>query len=303
MLRTLGTQPAVRPRKSSVAAELVPAPTEAEDLRPRVLLVEDNVVNQRVAVSLVSKRGYRVDVAQNGFEAIEATSKVCYVAVLMDCQMPKLDGYATTQHIRKREGDGARTPIIAMTANANAGDREKCLAAGMDDYVAKPVVGEELDRVLRQWAPLPGSARITTRRRSNPKTPRRDSKRPPAAAGSGDAAIDKTILDRLRSVQRPGDSDLVSEVIELFLGELPRRVDALRAAAGTGDHDALGRTAHTLKGSAGQVGATILSSLCGALERAVRARAAGFSAVEHVDAIGREAERVRAALDAERSSA
>ncbi|HVY49331.1 MAG TPA: response regulator, partial [Minicystis sp.] len=175
LIRTLGAaSPTDKPpRRSSSRAPAVDP--DVDEARPRILLVEDNAVNQRVASMMVAKRGYAVDVAHDGFEAIEAAKKRPYVAVLMDCQMPKLDGYATTAYIRRQEAEGRRTPIIAMTANANPGDREKCLAAGMDDYVAKPVAAAELDRVLKHWAPLP--AAMKPARRTPSVRPRRDSKR------------------------------------------------------------------------------------------------------------------------------
>ena len=118
-----------------------------------MLVVEDNHVNQLVAVGILEHLGYSTEVAGNGLEALTSWSRTVFGAVLMDCQMPEMDGYDATREIRRLEGNGPRTPVIAMTAGVTEGERERCLLAGMDDYVSKPVSPSELDATLTRWLP------------------------------------------------------------------------------------------------------------------------------------------------------
>jgi CheY-like chemotaxis protein len=144
-LQDLGTLPGTRPATGSPAI-----PTELGTSRDRILIAEDNAINQKVIERMVQKLGYPVDLVANGREAIDALAGWSYSLIFMDCQMPEMDGFEACREIRKLDG-GAHIPIIAITANAMKGDRERCLAAGMDDYVSKPFKQEDLRVVIERW--------------------------------------------------------------------------------------------------------------------------------------------------------
>ncbi len=218
--------------------------------RARILVAEDNIVNQKVAVSQLEKLGYRADIVANGLEAVEAVSRVSYALVLMDCQMPEMDGLEATALIRKREGEQAsrRLPIIAMTANAMRGDREKCLAAGMDDYLAKPAKLEQLEAALTRWL----SDRSTPGEQKEPV--------PPARQESVHECVDAAVLAELR--QLDSSCGLLSALITNFLKDVPNCLAGLRDALRQGDGQALARVAHELNGSSGNLGVRNMRQLC-----------------------------------------
>jgi PAS domain S-box-containing protein len=196
--------------------------------RDTLLVVEDNVVNQRVIEAMLVKRGYAVEHAANGREALTLLSMRSYALVFMDCQMPEMDGYAATAAIRAREQDGQRLPIVAMTAHAMKGDRERCLAAGMDDYLSKPLRPDELDAALER--------RLGARAAAAPKATR-------AAEAAGDPF--QALLDEARMrVFRVDYPEIVPQLIELFVESTPPLIDELRAGVNRGDGRprALGRS-------------------------------------------------------------
>lgn len=231
----------------------------------RLLLAEDNIVNQKVAVRMLEKLGYRVDVVANGEEALSAVHRQPYDAILMDCQMPEMDGYTATQEIRRREGKGKRIPIIAMTANTMKGDREHCLNAGMDDFIPKPVKAEILQEVLREWI------KLNLEPESSTETPKPE---PPATALTSDTpvaiqdtpSLDQQTLQDLRELGGEDDPEFLNSIIEQFLIDLPTHAAAIQDAMTRQDAQALMKAAHALKGSCRNIGATILSEVCGTLE-------------------------------------
>lgn len=156
LISILNSQP--RSAQAEEEQEAKPELASAQDPEPqlehenvRLLLAEDNLINQKVARKLIKKLGYRVDMVMNGAEAIDAIAREEYDLVLMDCRMPELDGYEATRRIRNDEGESGRIPIIALTANAMKGDREKCLEAGMDGFISKPLRAADLSAALAQW--------------------------------------------------------------------------------------------------------------------------------------------------------
>jgi two-component system, sensor histidine kinase and response regulator len=241
-------------------------------LRARVLVVEDNPVNQKVAVRMLERLGYKADIAANGLEALEALSRIPYAAVLMDVQMPEMDGYEATKEIRRREREGPEdrhTPILAMTANAMQGDREEALEAGMDDYVSKPVTAQELESVLRRWVSEEApedTSEDTSEEIQQPDTSETTSGDSYVEEDSEDESLDRTMLDGLRELEGEGEPDIVNELIELFLKDVLLQLTALRKAVDSGDVDSLKSIAHTLKGSCACIGAVRMVGLCMLLE-------------------------------------
>ncbi|MBC7455015.1 MAG: response regulator [Massilia sp.] len=225
--------------------------------RGSVLLAEDNPVNRLVATSMLARLGLHVMVANNGAEAVALASSRQVDLILMDCQMPVMDGYQASAVIRQHQAGAARRlPIIALTANAMAGDREKCLAAGMDDYLSKPYTLAEFDAVLGRWLAPTGA----------PPWSDRGAQDAQGAQGARQRAINVTVLEQLRELDPAGGSALIREVLHIFLDSSAATLCQMEQAVTTGDSDGLWRGAHMLKSSAANVGADTLSRLFGALE-------------------------------------
>jgi two-component system sensor histidine kinase/response regulator len=235
----------------------------ADTARPlRLLLAEDNAINRKVATGLLEKRGHTVVPAANGKLALEALARESFDIVLMDVQMPEMDGFEATRLQRERESiDGTRVPIIAMTAHAMAGDREKCLAAGMDDYVSKPIDAHKLVEALARWA-----VQVAATPESEPS----EAKDPAQPSGVRKASLApaKEPLERSEVLARlDGDEELMREVLELFIGEAPLLTVAVVAAVKDENAQAVERAAHTLKSCVGQLGAERACQLAQSLEQ------------------------------------
>jgi CheY-like chemotaxis protein/HPt (histidine-containing phosphotransfer) domain-containing protein len=255
-----------------------------------LLLVEDNSMNQLVATSLLAKLGYEVEVASNGIEALEAMADAEYDAVLMDCQMPEMDGYAATREIRRREGGTRHTPVIAMTAAAMQGDRDACIAAGMDDYLTKPIRPRELAEALMQWIDSAGPSRPVAEPAAAPEP----APAPAPSEGDDAARLDGERLSILRELD-DGDGVLIASIVDEFTAESGRQLDLLRAAVADGDPQAMEQAAHSMKGSSANLGATRLAELTAQLEALGRARTFA-DAPPLIDEVARELERVAVAL-------
>ncbi len=222
-----------------------------------ILIVEDNPVNQKVARMQVERLGYLTQIAENGLEAVKAFGQHKYSLILMDCQMPLMDGYQATAEIRRVEANLGRIPIIAMTANEMQGEREKCLAAGMDDYLTKPVKSEQLAKHISLWLENP----VKTPQNAIPPT---------VMAEMPDtedlATLDPSILESFRDLQLPDEPDLVTDLIDLFIKDSTNRINLLTDAANRSDTPTIKAQAHNFKGSAGNIGAFKLAKLAKSME-------------------------------------
>ncbi len=263
----LGDQPVHVPERGVGQSEFDPEMASRHPLR--ILLAEDNVVNQKVALRILGQLGYRADLAANGLEAIDAVGRQAYDVVLMDVQMPELDGFEASREINRRWSRDQRPRIVAMTANAMQGDRELCVAAGMDDYVAKPIRVEELvaaiersprrsDAPARGGLAVPGSGDGVAPAWS-PESPRSDA---PVAD-----AIDRSAFDRLAASMGVA---FAAELLDTFVEDARDLTATLRRALAGADIDAFRRAAHSLKSTGETVGATRLAALARQLEAQAR---------------------------------
>ena len=239
-----------------------PTPMARRDFRhARILLVEDNPVNQAVARAMLERMECHVDLAENGAQAVAAQERSPYDLILMDGQMPEMDGYEASRRIRQREtrsgGDGAapHVPIVAMTAHAMQGDREGFLEAGMDDYLSKPFTRAQLSEIVTRWLAesLPTDTAESLDVHSDDDV--------------GVKSIDHTALDQIRELSRADSPDLLSKVITLYVGSSSQLVAQVLEAVETGDTEALRRAAHDLRASSAHLGATRLSAFCRKLEQ------------------------------------
>ncbi|MGE3492115.1 MAG: CHASE domain-containing protein [Vicinamibacterales bacterium] len=251
----------------------------------RLLIAEDNLVNQKVAVLALGQLGYDTDVVSDGAQAVEAYRHGSYSCILMDCQMPEMDGYQAATEIRRIEGNRQRIPIVAMTAHAMKGDREKCLMAGMDEYVSKPLKPRELQVVLERFMAA--------------GEPSEAAEQPVAAqVAVGDTEIppplDLAVLSMLREWRQPGGPDPVADLTLAFVQDATSRFANLREALAAGDELAARKAAHSLKGMSGAIGANHLSSLSSELEHAPP----GAMDVARLAVLEREFTRVQQALAA-----
>ncbi|GAA1763370.1 hypothetical protein GCM10009712_10000 [Pseudarthrobacter sulfonivorans] len=259
---TAVVRPAANPGPAVVGPAANPGPA-----RGRILVVEDNEVNQLVARATVTKFGFDVDVVANGAEAVDATRATPYAAVLMDCHMPVMDGFEATRAIRSRDGQHRHLPIIAMTAGALDGDRERCLAAGMDDYLSKPVDAAELDAALTRWVPEQAAQLLAvTGSAPGSATGNAPAGVPDAVTEVRQPSVDPDRLAILRSLGPEDGLGLLPAATAAFRKDVPARLAALHEAVTNGGGPALARAAHALRGAAANIGATAVATLCGELE-------------------------------------
>jgi len=248
----------------------------------RVLLAEDNPVNRELAVAMLEAASLQVMLAHDGREAVSAAAAGGIDLILMDCQMPEMDGFAATQAIREAQAPGdARIPIVALTANAMEGDRERCLEAGMDDYLSKPFKPLQLYAMLARW--LPSAASVVEAPPANPIVQQVNAA----------TTLEIGALEQIRTLGG-GDADrLLDKIVRLYCESVPPMLTSMQEAASKGDHVALQRAAHALKSSSQNVGAARFAQLCRDLETAARSGTIRF---DRLAALEFEFDSVRRAL-------
>lgn len=234
----------------------------------RILVAEDSPVNREVAVGMLEILGYQVEMAENGRQALELAVRSHFDLVLMDCQMPEMDGLTATAEIRRREASSGerRRTIVALTANAMQGDREQCLAAGMDDYLTKPYTQMQLQTVVQKWlnkqAPHQTPAPVSSAKQASHGV----SAQTTTDSASAASRMDPKALDGIRALQRPNRPDVLASVLRKYLDNSRDSVDALQNAIRANDPAGLQAVAHRLKSSSAQLGALAVAARCKELE-------------------------------------
>lgn len=286
-----GTKRGAKPKDAPARAS-DPALAPAER-RPRVLLVEDDAVNAKVTTFMLQKRGLEVELAVDALEAVEKTEAERFALVFMDLHTPRLDGIEATKRIREREGAEQRTPIVAMTAMAIDGTKAECIAAGMDDYLSKPVSGEALDAMLTRFglgqSPR-ASGKSTSAARAATSSRRKSSGQTPAAEPTSEVPrLDVEAFRTVAAMGKPGSTAMARELVDMLASALPKRIAELEQGSRGGDARRVERAAHSIKGMALQVGAARLGQHAATLERSSRSGELG-SVEELVSLVGREAQ-------------
>jgi CheY-like chemotaxis protein len=307
----------VSPDEPQVYNSSVPINSEMAEILPlRILLAEDHPVNLKVAVQMLGRLGYRIDTAENGKQVLESLKRQPYDVVFMDVQMPEMDGLETTRRICELWSSGSRPRIIAMTANAMQGDREECMASGMDDYISKPIRMNELVQALRRCEPrrhgqviVDNSDNLQTKQKSTNQpftTPGNEPEKLPPASSDGSQQFQKpetesnsTPLDG-ETLQALKEIDALQEVIDIYLDSAPQLLQRIQEAVRTEQPEELREAAHSLKSTSAALGAFDLSEMAKKME--VMGRFGNTASASNMLAdIEAEYQRVRKALDEENS--
>ncbi|MDH5668091.1 MAG: PAS domain S-box protein [Nitrospira sp.] len=266
-LKQVLTRTTQAPSITSSTQPLSQRPSHTEALQ--ILLVEDNPVNRDVGLAMLNMLGYHVAIAANGRDAVDAVQRIPFSLILMDCQMPVMNGFDATAEIRRWEQTAHphhRMPIIALTANAMQGDRERCQDAGMDDYLAKPFTATQLGAILSLWLSPPESSLDSVTQA--PVTTLHEPLIPAAHPTTG--LVDFTALESIKEIARQSSSALLAKALTAYLADAPPLIQRIREALATTDFDELTAAAHRLKSSSATLGAMTIATLCEQLERCGR---------------------------------
>lgn len=248
--------------------------------RAKILVAEDNEVNKQVAIGMLRSLGFQADSAANGVEAVNALKTKDYELILMDCHMPEMDGFEATREIRSLENGKSSTKIVAMTANALVGEEECCLEYGMDDYLSKPILKDDLSKILAKHLPLvekilDSETNIVQHRLED--------------------ILDNEALENLRQIEARGEKDFVAETIKLYFSHAEKQINEIKQAVSKGNHKDLYLKAHSLKGSSGSIGLRKISKLCEKLEKSSQSNNQELSK-KNLDEMLTEFDKIRKAI-------